>query len=45
MLLTLKDESVSIITDYIMVVVNGTVVMLDFYFKLKFEGGDVTSDR
>ena len=43
-LLTLKAESVSIITDYIMVVVKGTVVMLDFCFKLKFEGGDFTSD-
>ena len=44
MLLTLKAESVSLVTDYIKEVVKGTVVMLDFYFKLKFEGGDVTSD-
>jgi len=44
MLLTLKAESVSLVTDYIIEVVKGTVVMLDFYFKLKFEGGDVTSD-
>ena len=43
-LLTLKAESVSIITDYIMVVAKGIVVMLDFCFKLKFEGGDFTSD-
>ena len=43
MLLTLKAESVSLVTDYIIEVVKGTVVMLDFYFKLKFEGGDFTS--
>ena len=44
MLLTLKDESVSLITDYIIAVIKGTVVMLDFYFKLKFERGDFISD-
>ena len=43
MLLTLKDECVSIIADHITVVIEGTVVMLDFYLKLKFEGGDFTS--
>jgi len=39
MLLTLKAECVSIIVSYIIVVTNEAVVMLDFYFKLKFEGG------
>jgi len=43
MLLTLKAVRVSIIVDYIIVVIKGAVVMLDFYFKLKFEGGDFTS--
>jgi len=44
MLLTLKAECVSVITDYIIVIIKGTVVMLDFYFKLKFERGDFISD-
>jgi len=44
MLLTLKAECVSVITDYIIVIIKGTVVILGFYFKLKFEGGDFTSD-
>jgi len=43
-LLTLKVESVSLTIDCIIVVVKGDVVMLDSYFKLKFEGGDFTSD-
>jgi len=43
MLLTLKAVRVSIMVDYIIVVIKGAVVMLDFYFKLKFEGGDFTS--
>ena len=43
MLLTLKAEYVNIIADYIITVVKGAVVMLDFYIKLKFEGGDLSS--
>jgi len=43
MLLTLKSYCVSIIVDHIVVVIKGAVVMLNFYFKLKFEGGDFTS--
>jgi len=29
--------------DYSTIVAKGTAVMLDFYFKLKFEGGDLSS--
>ena len=36
MLLTLKAVCVNIIIDYVMVVAKGAVVMLGFYFKLKF---------
>jgi len=42
MLLTLKSECVIIMADYITIVIRKTVVMLDFYFKLKFEGGDLS---
>ena len=41
MLLTLAVVHVNVISDYIITVIKGTAVM-DFYFKLKLEGGDLS---
>ena len=43
MLLKLKARYVSIIIDYVSKVVKGTIVMLDFYFKLKFNDSNTNA--